>query len=241
MKLLGGGWSKGDVIALAGLLVAVVTTVLTVPELRRLFHIDGQIPSRPPIESVHFKKAFTFKQAAFNITPSPTLHFGFSTLERDESLAGKTVTVTNIKVVLGTANHSSATCCDVWTFLGPVPFNFPEGSTSVAQVGSYPWDITSTLAPTQVKLVIGHAGPDTGTDKDYSIRYDFETNAAIVDPIMSFVVKSSMHPQMKLVGGLYAQVLVWTGLNDADIDVQKITLDVEGKMVQSAPSGEATF
>jgi hypothetical protein len=237
MKLLGGEWSRGDVIALAGLLVAVVTTALTVPEFRRDLHLDQTTQTPPPSPTVvHFKRTFNFTQQPFNITPSPSLHFGFSSLEHDQSLAGNSVKITKLRVVVDTENHSNIVCCDVWTFLGPAPFNFPVGATSVSQVGSYPWDINSPVAPTQLKLNLGHPGAETRTEIEFVINYDYSINTASVDPNMDFVLKSSTNPEMTLPSGLYAQVLVWAGLNNADIDVRKITLDVEGETVKLLPN-----
>ena len=43
MKLRGGYWSKGDILALLGLLVAVVgvgVAILTIPGMPKLFHMD---------------------------------------------------------------------------------------------------------------------------------------------------------------------------------------------------------
>jgi len=176
----------------------------------------------------HFSRAFKFKQNPFNISPSPSLNFGFSSLERDGSLVGKGIKVTNLKVTVETTNHSNVICCDVWTFLGPAPFNFPEGSTTVREVNSYPWDINS-LAPTHLELNIGRPGYNTGSFT-YSVAYDFSTETAIVEPNMSYVIKSQRNASMDLPAGLYAQVLVWTGFTGANIDVNRITLSVEGTL-----------
>jgi hypothetical protein len=48
MKLLGGAWSKGDVIAFLALVVAIVATALTVPESRRWIGLDKPDPRPKP-------------------------------------------------------------------------------------------------------------------------------------------------------------------------------------------------
>jgi hypothetical protein len=43
MKLLGGNWSKGDLLALIGVLAA----ILAIPRITKLFHLDSEVPSAP--------------------------------------------------------------------------------------------------------------------------------------------------------------------------------------------------
>ncbi len=47
---------------------------------------------------------------------------------------------------------------------------------------------------------------------------------------MGCKVKAFMNQPMALPNGLYAQVLVWTGFQRANLDVRGISLDVEGTM-----------
>jgi len=51
MKLLGGDWSRGDFIALTGLVVAVVTTALTVPEFRSYLGLRSDTQPAPSAQA----------------------------------------------------------------------------------------------------------------------------------------------------------------------------------------------
>lgn len=179
------------------------------------------------VNAVRFRRTFKFKGSSFNIAPSPSLAFGFSSLERNASLMGTDIKVDKLKVTVDTVNHSDQICCDIWMFLGPSPFEFPEGAATVNQVG-YPWDINHD-APTQVKLNAGRPGSNPNS-YSYRVTYDFETGTCTVEPTMGCKVKAFMNQPMALPNGLYAQVLVWTGFAGANLDIRGISLDVEGTM-----------
>src|SRR5258706_11715903 len=84
-------------------------------------------------------------------SPSPSLDFGFSTPERDPSLAGKTIQVKKLTVTVKTTNRSVVVCCDVWTFLAPAPLEFPGGALRpsvkfirfelIADGRDHPWSV----------------------------------------------------------------------------------------------------
>jgi hypothetical protein len=180
------------------------------------------------VKMVGFHRTIRFKGGPFNIAAQPALNFGFSSLERDASFLGKDVKVNKIEVTVASTNHSDQICCDIWVFLGPAPVQFPEGATTVSQVGSYPWDINRDV-PTQVKLNVGRPGSDTGS-YSYHVTYDYSDGACIVEPTMGFTIKSSLNQSMTLPNGLYAQVLVWTGFQRANLDVRVISVHIEGTM-----------
>lgn len=192
-------------------------------------NFDGGASARASdVNTVRFKRTFKFKGRSFNIAAQPSLTFGFSSLERDASLVGNDVKVDKLRVTVDTVNHSDQVCCDIWMFLGPSPFDFPEGATTANQVGSYPWDINHD-SPTQVKLNAGRPGSDTN-NYSYRVTYDFASGTCTVEPTMGCKVKAFMNQPMALPNGLYAQVLVWTGFQRANLDVRGISLDVEGTM-----------
>jgi len=183
-------------------------------------------PSPSPIRLSRFSRTFKFGGEPFAITPSPSLEFGFSTLERDASLTGDMVKVDKITATVETKNHSDRICCDVWIFLGPSPFEFPEGATTVQEVASYPWDINRD-SPTQVKLNFGRPGSNTNS-YTYRVTYDFTSGTCTIEPTMACKPKAFKNQLMALPNGLYAQVLVWTGFTGANLDVHPVAVDVEG-------------
>lgn len=63
MKLRGGNWSTGDLLALASLFIAIVTTALTVPEFRRVLGLDGK---------GHNENPGKFVQHPISVTPEKT-------------------------------------------------------------------------------------------------------------------------------------------------------------------------
>jgi hypothetical protein len=178
--------------------------------------------------SVPFKRTFHFNGKAIRVTPSPTLDFGFSSLELDPTSAGQTVTVTQLKAIFKSINHSKVICCDVWMFLGTAPFQFPEGASTVSQIGSYPWDVLRE-APTQVKLNLGRPG-ESPDSYNYAVTYSFLNGTCAVIPAMGCAVKAFKNLPMSLTSGLYAQVFVWTGFVGADLEIEQIELEVEGTM-----------
>src|SRR5260370_25172375 len=185
----------------------------------------GSTPAKsgPGVLLVRFHRTYKFKGNFFTISPTPSLNFRFSTLERDDSLVNM-VQIGKLTVNVETANHSDKICCDIWIFLGASPFEFPEGATTVSQVGSYPWDI-SRDSPTQVKMVVGRPGSNTQS-YSYRVTYDFASGTCTVDPTMGCVIKASKNLPMTLPNGLYAQVLVWTGFTEANLEARPVTIEL---------------
>jgi len=202
--------------------LVVTTTLLITGYFLHVPNLAGNVER----SSQAFSRAIHFKIIPFSITPSPTLKFGFSSLERDATLTSREVRITKLTVTMKTLNRATTVCCDVWMFLGPAPFEFPEGKATVAQMGSYPWDVNRN-APTQVKLNLGRPGSDPGSHT-YVVTYNFATETCAISPTMGCAVKAFKNLQMVLPDGLYAQVFVWTGFQGADMEIADITLDVEG-------------
>jgi hypothetical protein len=183
-----------------------------------------------------FHLTFHFAQPVFNIAPSPTLNFGFTSLEHDTSLEGK-VQITKITMIVQTANKSDNVFGDMWVFLAPTVITgkqsgnpFPVGPGTLADIRAYPWDLLSD-APTQLKLTFGRSEPVTASYK-YIVTYDFTTNLATLEPalqpLLTSSTKSVLNPPMELTNGLYAQMFIWTGAPRADIDIDQARMEVEG-------------
>jgi hypothetical protein len=198
-------------------------------------------PAQPPIKNaVHFTRTFQFSQPSFNISaPTPPNFGGFTSLGRDTSLHGR-VKITKIRITLDAKSKSNVGFGDIWAFLGPQAFTcaqsrrlFPEGPATWDQINTYPWDLKSNDAPTQVKLACGRPG-DMPASATFSIIFDFTSHSALTDPLLDCnPPKSELNDSMFLENGLFAQLFIWTGAPHADIDIGNTQMQVEGVFLEN--------
>jgi hypothetical protein len=188
-------------------------------------HLQRMVKASLPVA---FKATFRFRSLPMNVSSMQGYHYGFSSLELDRALTGDRVRIRSVRVELKILAHSSVADCDTWVLLGPSPFAFNAGGVSG---GPSPYDIVPSLAvaPTQVRLVLGTPGNSViPKESEASFRgtYDFESGKPGGDYRF---FKESYGGTMKLRNGLYAQVFVWTGNPNVNVDVEGITLFIEGE------------
>jgi hypothetical protein len=189
--------------------------------------------SEPTGNIVHFTQTFHFSQPPFTISaPTPPNFGGFTSLERDASLHGK-IKIAKLTITFDATSKSNVGFGDVWAFLGPQEFTgkqsqrlFPVGPATWSNIVTYPWDLVTDDAPSQVKLACGRPG-DMPSKARFSIVFDF-MHKPVSEPRLDCTVKSSINDEMYLENGLYSQLFLWTGFPSADIEIDKIQMDVEG-------------
>jgi hypothetical protein len=184
---------------------------------------------RPEQQPSSFRSTFGFKPTPFNLSANP-FNFGFSSLEADSVLRGFSAKVKRVRLGLTVKNHSQIVCCDAWILLGPAPFGYGPGGV---QNGSNPFFINPTpdIAPTQVRFVIGNGGSPSPVNSEikFSATYDFDSGRANGNVDNGGRPKEAFAPRMYLPNGLYAQIFLWNGNPNANVDIESISLTVEGE------------
>jgi hypothetical protein len=147
-------------------------------------------------------------------------------LEFDKTVTGQGIRIENVRVDLTVHTHKGYPCCDVWVLLGPGPFGFQNGGIVG---GQSPFSInpTSAVAPAQVRFVVGNNGvaytPESEAALYATYSFDAGQPGGNVDRIVA-----AFAPLLNLPNGLYAQIFLWNGNPYVDLDLESITLSVEG-------------
>lgn len=182
-----------------------------------------------------FKTEFKFKNAHFvsNVESSPlTWNYGFSSVERDSKIIGRNAIVKKVKVTLDVVCKSAGINMDVWAFFGPNDFGLPAGQ--VSHGGSPLFALNNSngegypTPPTQLKVGIG----GDHCPKEIWASYDFDTGTRAGSPHFASL-KESFNPPMKLSDGLFAQLMIWTGSPDCDLEILGAVVEVEGELIPS--------
>jgi CHAT domain-containing protein len=193
----------------------------------------SMIPSRlvgpPPIVPAAFKSTFEFGGLPINLSASRDFtHFsyGFSSVESDRNLRGTGVRIKEVQVELKIRVHSQRACCDVWVLLGPSPFPFKAGGVSVAD-NPFLINPSPSIAPTQAHFVIGNGGKTISpeTEVQFYATYDFDSKQWGGDFDSR---KDCFTAPLDLPTGLHAQVFLWNGNPDVNVDIMSLSLTVEG-------------
>ena len=191
--------------------------------------------TRGPTPVVPFKHTYKFTQPAFNISAAngfSSFKYGFSSLGVAEQIRGRGVKITKIRVNLDVTNNTDSVCCDVWTYLGPSepPFPTEGGQSSAGNPSDYTYNPVLNNFPVKAELVIGNHGMAFPQGHHvFWASYDFLAEKPNAFPFLD-LPKSHNNTPLDLDRGLYAQVFVWAGNPAINIDVNRITLDVEGTM-----------
>jgi hypothetical protein len=187
------------------------------------------VQMRPPADgqvSTKFKSNFVFTHTEFNLSATPQFNYGFSSVESDKNVSGQIVRLQSLRVDLTVRTHRGFPCCDVWVLLGPGPFGFQSGGIVG---GSHPFFINppTAVAPAQVHFVVGNNGVPYTPESEATLyaTYNFDTGAqgGNVDSL-----KAAFGNTLNLPAGLYAQIFLWNGNPNVDVDVESITLSVQG-------------
>jgi hypothetical protein len=179
--------------------------------------------------SPEFTSIFNFNQSPINLSLTPQLtqmNYGFSSLEVDKTVRGEGVRIKTIRVELTVHVNANLACCDVWVLFGPRPFGFQGGPVVNGQWPGY-IDPNPDVAPVQARFVIGNRGAKIQKDSDvhYYATYNFDTGRPSGD-VDNF--KGGYAPPLTLSDGLYAQVFLWNGNPGVNVNVDKISVTVEG-------------
>ncbi len=178
-----------------------------------------------PVQTA-FKSLFQFRQTQFNLSASPQFNYGFSSVEFDQTITGQGVRLQSLRVDLTVRTHKGYPCCDVWVLLGPGPFGYQTGAIVN---GSNPFLITppTAVAPAQVHFVVGNSGVSYSPESEAAlyVTYNFDSGASSgnVDSL-----KAAFGSSLNLPSGLYAQIFLWNGNPNVDLDIKNIRLSVEG-------------
>jgi hypothetical protein len=185
----------------------------------------GDRDGRPP-SPTEFKSEFRFSNSRFNLSGSPQFNYGFSSLESDKKVTGQGIRIQNVRVDMTVHTHRGYPCCDVWVLFGPGPFGFQNGGVVG---GQNPFFISpsTAVAPAQVHFVVGNNGvaytPESEAALYATYRFDSGQPGGNIDRVVA-----AFGPQLDLPNGLYAQIFLWNGNPNVDLDLENITLTVEG-------------
>jgi hypothetical protein len=204
--------------------------VVAFPSAGNIQHLQLQpnATTVPPVAQ-SFKSTFKFSGFPLNLslTFDPTqFNYGYTSLESDRTVTGEGIRIKSVRVDLKVRVHLEHACCDVWVLLGPGPALFMPGAISAS---TYSFVAPShQIAPVQAQFVIGNGGqPLTKEDVvPFYATYDFESGqwGGNVDS----TTKEFSAPQLSLPNGLYAQVFLWSGNTAVNLDIESLSLVVEG-------------
>jgi hypothetical protein len=110
--------------------------------------------------------------------------------------------------------------------LGPGPFGYQNGGV-VNGPNPFQIDPATNLAPVQVRFVVGNGGVAYSPNSEANLyaTYEFDPQIAKGDVDR---LKGAFGAPLNLPGGLYAQIFMWNGNPNVDLDVESLTLTVEG-------------
>lgn len=183
-------------------------------------------PLAPPI----FKSTFNFGGLPLNLSWKRDINqfnYGYSSVETDKTVTGEGVRIKSIRIDMRVRAYSELACCDVWVMLSPSPVMFKPGSYSGPDAPHYIHPSPS-VAPVQAQFVIGNGGKSltSGERVSFFATYDFESKqwGGNIDNH----TKDFFASPLSLTTGLYAQVFLWNGNPGVNVDVEALSLTVEG-------------